>query len=348
MKQKIRVIRKRIKRKPYFILNVYVILVLMSLLVVSSYTWFTMSRTPRVTDMNVYITSTSGLKLSADPYLPEDQWQLQLDFWETESVPISLRPVTWSDQQERFWAAAYGADGRLLPTDTWHALRDSWNANNPGLDGYYMKATFYARCGMLTDVTLAPAMLVDERGTQGAGTYVIGVASWDLEGLLHLNSGKGAESSIRIGLRTTPMALTTDGTLVETGDRGGMVIYEPNADRHVGGSTGYIPTPSIDGTPTLVEEERLILQEATTWSDLDPVEIENIKLSPGDFYDDPIPSLFTVAPGEIVRIEMYIWLEGQDVDCTNLMNGAQLIANLQFTGQSQGQTGMVAIPTEEE
>ena len=347
MEQKIRVIRKKVKSKPYFLVYMYMLFVLMSLLVVASYTWFTMSRTPRVTDMNVYITSTSGLKLSADPYLKEEDWQLQLDFWDTVSLPIPLRPVTWSDREERFWAAAYGADGRLMPTDTWQALRDSWNANNPGLDGYYMKSTFYARCGMIADVTLAPAMVVDERGTQGAGTYVIGVASWDMEGLLHLNSGKGAESSIRIGMRTTPMMLTERGELVETGQRGKMIIYEPNADRHVGGSTGYIPTPSIDGTDTLVDKKRLIRQEATGWTDLDPAEIENIKLSPGAFIDDPMPTLFSIAPGQIVRIEMYIWLEGQDVDCTNLMNGAQLLANLQFTGQSHGQSGMTSFATTE-
>ena len=353
MEQKIRVIRKKKKSKSYFMIYLYMLFVLMSLLVVSTYTWFTMSRIPRVSDMRVYITSTSGLELSADPFASDEEWQVQMNFWSTVKNPqtqlpviftqLSLRPATWSEEEQTFRAAAYGADGRLLEHDYWHKLTDLSNSNIPGVHQYYIKSVYYARCGMLADITLAPAMVVDDRGTMGAGTYVIGTPSWSVEDLINLNSGKGAESSIRIGMRTTPMMITKEGSLVETGDRGPMVIYEPNADRHVDGSSGYIPTPSIDGTETLVEESRLLTQKATGWTNLDPAEIENIKLSPGEFMKDPLPKLFTVGPGQIIRIEMYIWLEGQDVDCINAMNGAQLMANIQFTGHSFGNSGMTSI-----
>ena len=87
MNKKIRVIRKRIKRTPYIIMSVYILFVLMSMFVVASYTWFTMSRVPRVSDMNIYITTDSSLMLSADPYLPKEDWKLQMDFWKTVDIP---------------------------------------------------------------------------------------------------------------------------------------------------------------------------------------------------------------------------------------------------------------------
>ena len=35
------------------------------------------------------------------------------------------------------------------------------------------------------------------------------------------------------------------------------------------------------------------------------------------------------------RIRMFIWLEGQDVDCTNLSGAASLILNLEFAGSTE-------------
>ena len=362
MEKKIRVVRKKIKRKPYIVMYLYMLFVLLSMFVVATYTWFTMSRVPRVTDMNIYITTDSALVLSPDPYRPREDWEMQMNFWDsvdideslkptdvTGHVPLVMQPVTWSEEDQRFWAATYGLDGRLEDYDRWEPLSDSRNANKVHWeDGRYMKATFYARCDMATDVVLAPAMVVDEQGTQGSGTYVIGVPSWDKNKQSHENIGKSAESAIRIGIRSTPMMLTASGQLIQLTERSEMFIYEPNADSHVSAAKGYIPTPSIDGTDTLVDESRLILQDTTTWKDLNVAQIQKVKLTPGQFYADPPVSLFYIRPDEIIKIELYLWIEGQDVDCTNQMNGAQVIANIQFTGETRNQSGLVPIPPEED
>lgn len=331
MSNKIRVIRKRIGVKKFVAANLYVLFVVLSLFVTASYTWFTLSRTPRVSNIQVSLTSATGLMLSSDPTAeyPTD-WDLQLNFWSTGALPTSLRPITWAEQDNCFWAAAYAADGRMMETEYWHKLRDDWNANNSGLDGYYIKSTFYARSDQGADVTFSPPVVMNEEGTEGSGTYVFGIPSWDVEGLLHLNSGKGAESSIRIGVRATPVAVNEYGNVYDLAEQGPMIIYEPNADKHVGDAEGYIPTPSIYGDATLVSEDRLILQKASGWGDLDPAEMTSIVLTLGDFYQDPPPTLFSISANEMMRIEMYLWLEGQDVDCVNAMNGAQLMANIQF------------------
>ena len=73
----------------------YVLVILMSLLTVASYTWFSLSRTPRVSNMYMFINSVSGLEISEDPLAEE--WQLQLDFREMVDVTPLLRPITWSN-----------------------------------------------------------------------------------------------------------------------------------------------------------------------------------------------------------------------------------------------------------
>ena len=45
-----------------------------------------------------------------------------------------------------------------------------------------------------------------------------------------------------------------------------------------------------------------------------------------------------------MKIDLYIWLEGQDIDCLNAIQRAQLEANIQFTGDTESQSGLTPIP----
>lgn len=332
-----RYIIKRIRKTPYFLFYIYLLFVLTSLFSVASYTWFTLSRTPQVSNMNVYITSGAGLELSADP--GAEVWKTQLDIYSTQELQDyqgdgqrkpSLRQTTWSDLEESFYGPLYGYDGRLMPLEgydysqmqvvSWYKLEDEINANALSSSSYYIKATFYARCGQPTEVCLAEPMDVDQQGTQGSGTYVIGDP----------NTGRGPETAVRVGMRMTYV----DKSGNELSERSLMYIYEPNFDRHADGSTDDIPTYSVhELDKELVDETRLIKQRFSR-----PGE-------PGEFETNP--TLFSVKPGEIVRIELYIWLEGQDVDCSNIMAHAtdetKILANIQFTGTTENQSGMVPI-----
>ena len=322
------------KRGFRIMLYFYVTIILMSLLTVASYTWFSLSRTPRVSDMNMYINSQSGLELSTDP--AAEEWVLQLDFRDIVDVTAPLRPVTWSNAKQQFYAAGYGFDGRLLEKSSWHPLTDERNANKDNIEGYYIKSTIYARSGVSMDVTLSPAVEVDN-GVNGSGTYVIGTPVWDSQQIFHSNGGQGAECAIRIGIRTTPV----DETGAETGAASSFYIYEPNSDAHLGGVTGYIATPSMDGTDHLVDEKYLIRQTASSWTEAYPVERNVVIKQLGEFQSTP--TLFSLKPGDMVRIDLYIWLEGQDVDCTNVIEEAQILASIQFAGNPENQSGLVPI-----
>lgn len=319
------------KRKWNIVAYAYVLLVLMSLLTVASYTWFSLSKTPRVSDLNMYINTPKGLEIAT---AVDGEWVNQLDFREMVEVTTPLRPVTWSDKDQIFYAASYGIDGRL--TDQWEPLNDQRHANKNNLDGYYVKATFFARTGQTVDVSLTSAVEVDE-GINGAGTYLIGTPVWDAQTVLHSNGGQGAETAVRIGIRITPV----DETGAETGEADRFFIYEPNCDTHIDGTTGYVPTPSIDQTPTLIDEDHLILQTASTWTEAYPVQRDVVIRKLGEFTTDV--DLFSLKQGQMVRIDLYIWLEGQDVDCTNRIESAQILANIQFLAESGNQSGLVPI-----
>jgi len=324
--------RKKRKISSLRLITYYVmILVLLSLLVVATYTWISINQSMRVNDLSLYVNSQTGLEISQSP---SEGWGAQLEFDHLVNETAPLRPVTWSEAQQRFYAANYGLDGRL--TSFWQPLSDEINSNRDDVYGYYTKGVFYMRTDVAMDVSFAPA-IATENGI--SGTFVVGKPLWDGENIRHYNGGYGAETAIRLGFRFTPV--NSDGS--EAGELGQMIVIEPNANTHPDGSVGYIPTPSLDGADHLVEENRLILQDAATWVESDPVLRDHVVWTVGEFTTST--KLFRLEKNEVMRVEVYIWLEGQDADCNNRIgNAAQILANIQFTGEAGQSPGLTPIP----
>jgi hypothetical protein len=314
------------------------LIILLTLVTAATYTWFSLSQTPRVSDMNMFVNVDAGLRLSLDP--TAEEWKLQLDLREMIPVTTPLRPVTWVQEENCFYAAAYGIDGRLLPFEFWEPLSDEFNANKDTIDGYYIKLNFYARSDTDIKVSLAEALEVDE-GINGSGTYLFGRPIWDPDTLSHKNGGFGAETAMRIGLRITPVDNMGD----PNGEESTFFIYEPNADVHLDHSVGFVDTPSVTGAQNLVGEEYLIRQGLSLWNEHDPVERDVVVKVFGDF--DKNPTLFSLKEDEMVRIDIYIWMEGQDKDCINEIRDAQILANLQFHTEMDNQSGLVPIDPDE-
>ena len=325
--------KKKLTTTKRLMLLLYVVLILMSLFTVATYTWFSISRTPEVSDMAMYVNSPTGLEISHDPFAEE--WQLQLSFADTLGADGILKPVTWSEEDQMFYAASYGMDGRI--SEIGEPLNDQRHANKDNADGYYIVGTFYARTDQKVDVSLTPAVEVKD-GLDGSGTYVIGTPVWDFQEIIHNNGGSGAEYAIRIGFKIQK----TDLNGISNRGPSTFIIYEPNCDRHIDDTRGYIETPSIDGGATLVPTDRLIRQTTSTWTEAYPVQREAVIHTMGEFETDT--KLFTLDVDELARISVYVWLEGQDVDCTNVIgHEAQILASIQFAADASGQSGLVPI-----
>ena len=219
------------------------------------------------------------------------------------------------------------------------------------------------RCGQNAEISLSPAVEVNE-GIDGSGTYVRGIPVWnpgyyeekededgnimhELVGFGHDNSGQGAENAIRVGFLITTLEQDEEGEYVPIEDEEPVfMIYEPNCDIGYGGlREEYIPTPSMDGTENLVDVEHLILQTATTWTEADPIENGVVIHTLGEFVEEK--TLFKIKEAQIVQIDLYLWLEGQDSECINRGSEAQIQANIQFAGKNETQTGFVPIEDNE-
>ncbi len=320
------------KKKFLIIALLLMVLILVPLCTVATYTWLTISRTPKISDMEMTINSSPALQLAWSPDATEEEWSQRLEFTDAVIPDAILVPVTRSDRDDCFYAARIGTDGRMI--DAGIALSDEKDAN--GRDGHYVHFTVYGRTGQDVRVTLAPsAPTVD--GTGLTGTYLVGTPLWQAEEIRHIDGGYGAQYATRVGLRVTRLA--ADGSE----EQPTFYVYEPNADAHVDGTSGYVATPSVDGTESLAPDGRLIRQSAFAWQEKHPVQHGVVDWSAGEFGEDV--TLFELAPEEKVKIDVYIWLEGKDVDCVNALgSGALISGNIQFLADTDSGSGLVPIP----
>lgn len=329
-----RTVTKKRSHRVRIALYLYILFIFLILLTAATYTWFSLSKTPNVSDLAMYINAPHGLELS-ESYTGRD-WVKQLSFSDLVSEETPLKPVTYSHANNQFMAAVYGFDGRM--TGGYIPLTDESNANRADFGGYYTKATFYARCGESAAVRLSPAVEIEE-GIMGSGTYLISTPVWNAETVLHESGGNGAQYAVRIGLRITK---TDRAGIPLRGEPSTFYIYEPNCDKHIDDSVGYVKTPSIDGTDTLVPEENLILQTETSWTEAYPVQREVVVRDMGAFQGDT--TLFSLDTTQLARIDLYIWLEGQDVDCTNRIGSeAKILASIQFDSDLNTGSGLETI-----
>lgn len=323
-------------RRRRTILYLYVLLTLLILLVTATYTWFSLSQTPRVSNMEMYVTSAVGIQLAETYDAEEEDWGNVLDFQSIIGEETVLQPASWHASQNALVTAAYGTDGRTIE-NKYMILSDAQNANRSDAHAYYVKGSFYAKSDTKVDVSLGKAVEVNE-GVNTAGTYVIGSPIWNNQTILHEDGGYGAETAIRVGILITPVDARTGSELGE----GEFYIYEPNYDVHIDPNIeGIAATWTVDGRE-YEDIAFVIYQTASTWSEAYPVQKDVTIKNLGEFIGDTY--LFTLEKDDMVRIDLYIWLEGQDVDCSNMIDEAQIIANLQLDAEYGGQSGLVDIP----
>jgi hypothetical protein len=76
---------------------------------------------------------------------------------------------------------------------------------------------------------------------------------------------------------------------------------------------------------------------------MNPVQKDVLIYDYGEFLDDPF--LFDLDENCMAQIEIYLWLEGQDMDCTNeIGEAAQIFASVQFHAEMKSGSGLEDLP----
>lgn len=322
------------KNQKYKVYTMFYLAVLSTIaLVAASYAWIGISRVPFVTDINMSIITENTLWIAHDEEGKPGEWNTYLDMSEFLDDMVPLKPVTYVNGE--FFKVNYGDDGRpagLSPVST-ENINVRYPDGDTGTaadrkaeeDGWMLATEYWLKAeGIEATIQLSDAVATAD-GKKGSGTYVVGEPVWNDQIIAHENGGNGAETTVRLGFAITRTDL--DGNPVSETD---FIMYEPNANVHVDGSTGYVETMSSTGNGPLIAPEKLVRQAASTWSEQTPVLQDVVIYEMGEFLSNPV--LFTVTDGTMIHVNMYIWMEGQDIDCTNMAvaHDTLIASNIQF------------------
>lgn len=334
---------KKSKRKSDLRSSIILLLILLLLLISSTYAWFTANQTVTISQFDVTIEAANGLQISANG----TEWKAILANADlahdatnaysgnVNQIPTSMVPVST--------VGATNANGQLLMYNGTVAANDAGtyaltaklDEDKAGTTGDYIAFDIFLKVDKATDLELTNASSVVMNGND-----------------------KGIKQASRVAF--VIQGNTAAGSSVDTitklngGDTAKVYIWEPNANWHTAAAVnhakntyGITTTESTNGTSVDAVEYYGINQEIATAITLDKTNGAGVdttyftKVTPDYITESDADgvmkveegktgiSIFSLAEG-ITKVRVYMWVEGQDVDCEDMASGTGISYNLQF------------------
>ena len=316
--------RKKQKKLSSLIL---LLLLLVVLLGTSTYAWFTSNKNVSVEGIDVQVTTSSGLLISADA-----------TNWKTTLKNADLTSASWD-----------GIKNQLPGTITNTTTGKTMDTTETGaLDMYDGEVT--SDGGVLKLSTTKAAK--EAHGT--SGNYVAFDVFFKTEtaGQIYLTTSanvtataedKGLKNASRIAFvkegNKPADAAVNEIYALNGATETDVVVWEPNFDAHT--SYGVTQASTVYGINTLsagtgnakVEYKGVkapVQTKELTYTDENYVKVDTIgTLATPTSYT----AIFSLATG-ITKMRIYFWVEGQDVDCENNASGTGISLNIALSQNS--------------
>ena len=317
------------------------LLVMFSTLVMLSTTtfaWFTSNRVVTVSTINVHVAAAGGIEISADGItwkavlLPEDIMDVHNTTYphSTNQIPNQMEPVSTGkeiDGATGFLKMYYGTAENNEAGD--YILTSSriieTEGNGDTSDGKFVAFDIFFKVQNDTDIYLTNNSKVTYINEDGKGIAAAARIAFVDEGTLPA----GTDASSIQALKSASSATT--------------YIWEPNYDVHTeaavanarevyGIETSQTNAARIvyDGLISEITHESYVqIKDAN--SDKYPRFFKRVNV---DYYTKQdfteYKQVFTLRSG-ITKMRIYMWIEGQDVDCENNASYDDIAFDLQFT-----------------
>ena len=281
-----------------------------------TYAWFTVGTTANVNNLNVNVQTANGIQLSLDGKSwkstittkeiiaaiegAKDYSGRCIQFPTGEIAPVSTAGVVTNGKMEMF-LGEFNEDGTLKST----ALIDQ----NDTVGNYIAFDLFFKYSGN------QPLSL-----NVGKGQSVVSTVSIDEEGkatLLTEEADMGTRTAVRVGFVPMGSFATDAEARNQTDATAAVKIWEPNSQVRAAGSEGGEGKLPYNGFVKAFDNngEEDILADGQT--------------APVETHDTNIIQLMDLSK-TYSKIRVYIWLEGQDVDCINNISNGDFQVTLQF------------------
>ncbi len=328
---------KKSKRKIDLKTAILILLLLAALLFASTYAWFTANRVVSVSDIDVRIEAQSGLQISADG----EHWKSTLTVNDLKTaayagnsnqLPSTMEPVstvgevdTSTGFMKMFYGTVDSKDNGFALTATAEA------AETAGTTGRFVAFDIFLQVNQDEDnVILGENSTVTFKGTAG---------------------NEGLQNAARVAfIKQTHAAIGAEASTFVTGhdlaksflepSQEATDFWEPNSDVHT--AAAVAAANSNYGIITQQTEADVIdyygINQAITtgvalgetndgtdsthFTQVTPSIITDAAMADYD-------NAFSLQEG-ITKIRVYMWIEGQDVDCENNASGSDITFKLEF------------------
>ena len=318
--------RKKQKKLSSLIL---LLLLLVVLLGTSTYAWFTSNKNVSVEGIDVQVTTSSGLLISADA-----------TNWKTTLKNADLTGATWDGKKNQL-------PGTITNTTTGKTMDTT---ETGALDMYDGEVT--SDGGVLKLSTTKAA--AEAHGTSGNYVAFDVFFKTETEGQIYLTTSanvtndatsedKGLKNASRIAFvkegNKPADAAVNEIYALNGATANDVVVWEPNYDAHT--SYGVTQASTVYGIKTLsagTGNAKLdyngvkapVQKKELTYTDENYVKVDTIGTiaNPAGY-----TAIFSLATG-ITKMRIYFWVEGQDVDCENNASGTGISLNIALSQNS--------------
>ena len=326
----------RNKKKLNLRSSLLVLLLIAILLIASTYAWFTANTVVTISTLNVHVEAKGGLQISADGI----NWKTVLS--NEDIAPDKLTTYAGNENQipttlEPVSTTGNVAEGKM---DMFYGVVTAATAENVGAD---IK---------LGDFTLTTSKQVDTKGTTGKYIVFDAFLKVDKDQALSLTENsdvkadpakgddRGLKNAARVAfVPSTKVAADGDDTATIQGltPDGTACIWEPNYDVHTAAAVSaassiYGQTTSKTGAAPLpyygvkAEIKKPVPLNSTAEASFDKV-TPSIQTTESN---KDTKEVFGLKKG-ITKVRIYMWVEGQDVDCENNASGSDITYDVQFS-----------------
>lgn len=329
---------KNKKRRRKILLAILMIAFTGVILTASTYAWFTANKTVTVEQIDVNVSASNGLQVSVDG-----------TNWKTVISNADINGAS----------ATYPTAVNQLPTVTNSMVPVSTGGVVDAATGFLNMYKGSIESNTSGNYILTTTKSTEQNGT--AGDFI----AFDLffqvtsdtpiyltsnSNVKALNTSTGIENAARVAFVPQGNAATGTATATIQGlkaaDNTGWKLWEPNYDVHTAAAVANansnygVTTTQTGGTLlayygvkspiTVANNIPLNSQNATYFNSMTPTITSVAAGIPTTAY----ASAFTLKAG-ITKMRVYMWVEGQDVDCENNASGGSLSYNLQFSSNLQ-------------
>lgn len=361
--------KKKTKANKQRLNNLLIVLLLSAmLLVMSTYAWFTANKTVNIDSIDVKVSTSSGLQISADG----EDWKTVLDKTDLENasakwsgavnqLPKEMAPVSTaknvdgSGRLEMFFGDVFADLTPGSSTYGDYVLESSLlsGLEKDGDEGKYIAFDVFLKSGNVAkDLFMSGSVneLKETKDGEGNLTYSVITDAGDESGIAN---------ATRIGvIKGTNTTSTSVGTIRGLTTVGGKpFIWEPNSDYHTangianGTSLGWINNPDI--THSTGGSNATIAYDGLKAVTTAPIELSQVTAAANPDIAAPVTVDWTSVKGQnpislkfpdsshdasgndlsngVTRFRIYMWVEGQDIDAENYASGTFVEYNLSFS-----------------